>query len=212
MGQRSQIYARINGENGKKFLVPRYYQWNYGTRMISRARSIIEWLQKYESYPYFLTLDNEYTEKLRRIMDINFDYHDIVLGQDIIEEYKEFGDGDFNSFAFQEQDNNDGRLLIDMIVDYDKRTLNGEYKVKYKYAFLPCNLDNAKPMTGLEYMDWESESLIDDWRECYKEEVKCTERNIRYIEKHAELMTEEEVNEYINYPYEDEMKLKPLPF
>lgn len=36
MGQRSQIYVRYN----EKLLFARYFQWNYGTRMISRARSM----------------------------------------------------------------------------------------------------------------------------------------------------------------------------
>ena len=38
MGQRSQIYIRYNGD----IKVANYYQWNYGERMISRARAIIE--------------------------------------------------------------------------------------------------------------------------------------------------------------------------
>lgn len=44
MGQRSQIYIRFNDnrmESGKG-LIALYYQWNYGERMVSRARQIIE--------------------------------------------------------------------------------------------------------------------------------------------------------------------------
>ena len=64
MGQRSQIYIRYNvnftcdiscSVNGSKISVPkvynykgliaRYFGWNYGERMISRARYIIEEIQ-----------------------------------------------------------------------------------------------------------------------------------------------------------------------
>lgn len=54
MGQRSQIYIRYNVNyvygsatdhpktQNFKGLIARYFQWNYGERMISRARYIIE--------------------------------------------------------------------------------------------------------------------------------------------------------------------------
>ena len=38
MGQRSQIYVRYTNEKGEHFLTARYFGWNYGERMISRAR------------------------------------------------------------------------------------------------------------------------------------------------------------------------------
>jgi len=41
MGQRSQVYVRYN----KKLVVTNYYQWNYGERMISRARYGIEYIK-----------------------------------------------------------------------------------------------------------------------------------------------------------------------
>lgn len=45
MGQRSQIYIHFNvGDN--EGMVARYFQWNYGERMISRARSIMEFLDR----------------------------------------------------------------------------------------------------------------------------------------------------------------------
>ena len=95
MGQRSQIYVRWNLANGKRMLVARYYQWNYGTRMISRARGIIEWLKESGKYVGYSSSDNE--EKLRRIMDVNFDYKDVVLGHDIINQWITYEhDEDFN--------------------------------------------------------------------------------------------------------------------
>ena len=41
MGQRSQIYVRYNGD----IIVANYYQWNYAERMISRTRSILEYIK-----------------------------------------------------------------------------------------------------------------------------------------------------------------------
>ena len=46
MGQRSQIFVRYQETDGTRKLVARYYGWNYGERMISRARHTIEWLKE----------------------------------------------------------------------------------------------------------------------------------------------------------------------
>lgn len=51
MGQRSQIYIRIwdkDKENPK--LYAKYYGWNFGERMISRARHGIEYIKSYMEY------------------------------------------------------------------------------------------------------------------------------------------------------------------
>ena len=54
MGQRSQIYVAYDkGHRNEKgiverkdgqYLIARYYQWNYGSRMVSRAKGLIEWI------------------------------------------------------------------------------------------------------------------------------------------------------------------------
>ena len=49
MGQRSQIYIRYKTETGYH-LIANYYQWNYGERMISRARYGIEYLDSMRKY------------------------------------------------------------------------------------------------------------------------------------------------------------------
>ena len=41
MGQKSQIYVRFD----KELVVANYYRWNYGERMISRARYGIEYIK-----------------------------------------------------------------------------------------------------------------------------------------------------------------------
>ena len=209
MGQRSQIYVRWNERNGDMYLVPRYYQWNYGTRMISRARGIIEWLKGSGAY---LDCGNE--EKLRRIMDVNFDYKDVVLGHDIIEEWKEYCNGlDFNNTVFFGQDNNDGKLLIDMHIDWGEN----EEKITFKYAFLTDENDSPV-MNGDEYMQWDEGgyegSGYKAWRDnpYLKKEIKYTERNIKWINKHAKLMTAEEVNRFTSYKYAVDMGLIEISF
>lgn len=86
MGQRSQIYVRYN----KKLVITNYYQWNYGERMISRARYGIEYIKEnYLEYRTWIFNNESDMEKLRRIFDVNFDMKDIVMSIDIIKEWKE---------------------------------------------------------------------------------------------------------------------------
>ena len=83
MGQRSQIYIRynVNDKSGQNYkgLIARYFGWNYGERMISRARYIIEEIQnEFMRYKWFFG-DKEKLEKLKRFCETNFDMKDIVL-------------------------------------------------------------------------------------------------------------------------------------
>ena len=137
MGQRSQIYVRMNDENGKYRLVARYFQWNFGTRMVSRARGIIEWLEGMKQSTYWISASykDKKVTKLERVMEINWDYKDVVLSIDILKEYEE---GYYSSpiGIFTGQDNNDGQLIIDMIVDWKIKDKKGDHPVTFKYAFL----------------------------------------------------------------------------
>lgn len=200
MGQRSQMYVRINRPNGKYYLCARYFQWNYGTRMVSRARGTLEWLLGMKDF--YGHLEHYCKEKLSRIMEINFDYKDVVLSADIL---KEYADGYYSDpiDIFTGQDNNDGQFILDVNIQYEKEKNIFEVPAKFKYAFLNCCSEN--PMDGLGYMEWESDSLVNDWKKCYPKEVKYTERNSRYIDKRATLMTDAEVEAYINYDYTRDM-------
>ena len=210
MGQRSQIYFRVNQMDGKYALVARYFQWNYGTRMVSRARGLIEWLESNKDFPTMFYKGSETLTKAERIIDINFDYHDVVLSQDIIKEYEE-GYYDESSEMFLRQANNDGQLLVDMIIDWEHKDKKGDYKVTLKYAFLDWN--SKLIGNGEDYMQWNEDYGDKEdstpWRENehIQKEIKYTERNIRYIDKHATLMTPEEVSEYINHDYIKDMGL-----
>ena len=195
MGQRSQIYVRYN----KKLVVTNYYQWNYGERMVSRARYGIEYIkEKYIEYRTWIFNDESNIEKLRRIFDVNFDMKDIVMSIDIIKEWKEqfSEDENFNNYVFKLQDNNDGKLFVDI----------SEYGT-IKYAFLDCECNTDHIMNATQYMDWNSE----EWEksEYISEEGKqsCKE-NLGKIEQMAVLMTKSELEDFINNDY----GMDKLPF
>lgn len=188
MGQRSQIYVRYQ-KDGVDYLTARYYQWNYGERMISRCRHSLEWIEGMMSYDWYFTRE---TEKLKRILDVNFDMHDIVIGYDIIKEWEECDYKDetsFKEYVFLTQDNNDGKLFIDI--------KDGVIK----YAFLDYDCDTNRIMSAAQYMQWDCPS----WRksEYIDDEQKALcEANIKAIKKLAKLMTQEEVEEFIHADYE----------
>lgn len=209
MGQRSQIYFRCNTLYGKYILVAKYFQWNYGTRMVSRARGIIEWLDREKEFASLFYIGSSTLERLKRVIEINWDYKDVVCTCDILKEYEE-GLYDEPIKIFTGQDNNDGQLIIDMNIDFDHKDKKGNCIVKLKYAFL--DWDSKLIGNGEDYMQW-NENYGDEgpaWRDnkYVQKEIKYTERNIRFIDKHAELMTEAEVDEYINHDYISDMGIK----
>ena len=188
MGQRSQIYVRYNG----KLLFARYFQWNYGTRMISRARYGMEDLEHHLEYTTDLYFRSpSYIRRFIRMFDTNFDYKDVQISTDIFAEYNEFypleGEHDFCSFVFQGQDNNDGKLFVDI--------LDG----KIKYAFLDDRCDPENPMTPEEYLQWDARTTITKiWQDgCTPEEIQWTTENCAFISDHYDLMTPEEIKSYI---------------
>lgn len=187
MGQRSQIYVRYH----KKLVVTNHYRWNYDERMISRARYGIEYIKEnYLKYKDWIFNDIGYMKKLRRIFDANFDMKDVAISQDIIEEWKEeFQEDNFNEFVFRMQDNNDGKLFVDIFE-------NGIIK----YAFLDCKCNTDHIMNATQYMDWDNK----DWRQSEyieDEQKKLCEENIKKIGEMAVLMTKEEVEDFISYDY-----------
>ena len=189
MGQRSQIYVRYH-KDGVNYLIARYYQWNYGERMISRCKHGIEWIKEMLNYDWYLTTE---TEKLKRILDVNFDMQDIVMGTDIIKEYKESEywreECSFNEFVFKCQDNNDGKLFIDV--------KNGIVK----YAFLDYDCNTEHIMSAEQYLNWDYEGWITNPYIDDEQKLICF-NNIKEIAEMAQLMTQEEVEDFINCNYE----------
>lgn len=185
MGQRSQIYIRIwNKDNENPKLYAKYYGWNFGERMISRAKHGIEYIKANLDY---ISLDST-KEKINRIFDVNFDMHDILETSDIIQEWlQEFSEYFYaNEYIFNCIDNNDGKLFIDV-------TKNGEIK----YCFTDYDM---RMLTPVKYMDWD----FTNWRnseQLSKGELKTCEDNIAYIKKNAKFMTKAELQEFINFDY-----------
>lgn len=144
MGQRSQIFVRFEKELGEKEIVARYFNWNYGERMISRVYHTIAWIKAHleltNSDPGQYLSQNR--KKLVRILDTNFDMYDITIASNILKEYEEFDwHMPLNDFMFNGQDNNDGKAFIDV-----KR--NG----MIKYALLTSDNVLCNPS---EYMVWD---------------------------------------------------------
>ena len=192
MGQRSQIYVRYT-KDGKHYLTARYFGWNYGERMISRCRYSLEWIKKMSKHDWLFTTNKG---QLERILEVNFDMVDAQITCDIIKEFLEYGDDySFVDYVFKMQDNNDGKLFIDV----------SDSCLKYCFLDDDCNTENIMDAAG--YMAWNSENweqskYIDD-----EQKERCRE-NLKVIGKIAELMTTEEAEDFINCIYEEE----PKPF
>ena len=195
MGQRSQIYIRYNViENGVNYkgLIARYYSWNYGERMISRARTILEELNNvFMKYKWCFGKKDK-IEKLKRICDINFDMRDIIMSSDIIKEVKE--EWDKNASYIFSQDNNDGQLYIDITDD-------GIQYCFTKYCF------EGEPMDAEQYMKWNCENENHpDWHQPWeyrdKDTILYTEKNIEAICKIGKLMSAERLKNFVNDDYD----------
>ena len=176
-------------------MAARYYQWNYGECMISRARYSMEWLKTNHEYLAY------YSEKIPRILDTNFDMIDCVISSDIIKEYKDnieyYSEHEpeminkltLNDYVFNSQDNNDGKLFIDVLSDGS-----------IKYVFTDSDMN--KILSAEEYMQWDNR---DDWKTPTKymsqEIIDTCCKNIKIIEDLGSLMTNEEFDEFINCDY-----------
>lgn len=187
MGQRSQIYVRYTNDKGEHFLTARYFGWCYGERMVSRARHTIEWILAEIRYYFKFSTDNR---ELIRIIDTNFDMHDVTISSDIIEEYFEYFSTDltFKEYVFTHHDNNNGKLFIDIHPDGT-----------VKYAFLDCECNLDKKMSAAQYMNWDKPL----WRKSQyisdKQKTLC-EENIKEMKK-VPLMTKRELEDFISCEY-----------
>lgn len=187
MGQRSQIYVAWEKENGERELIARYFQWNYGNRMISRAAGIINCLFENLKYSFEFQSDS-FKQKIKQMAETNFDYCDITLSSDIIQEYKETGNKDnFSEFVFTSQDNNDGQFYC--FVDLKNK------KIKYGFVrYTASNCDNDI-LSAKEY--------IEPYKPYFTEyEAKFTKENLALINEKAELISDHELSEFVNFDYD----------
>ena len=195
MGQRSQIYVRFTRENGEKYLYARYYGWNYGERMVSRAKHSLEWIQSMKNYFHVFTHE---PQRLIRILDTNFDMQDVVISSDLIKEWNDdFSEENFNDYVFKWADNNDGKLFIDI--------KEGENIIKYAFT---DGYQMDRVMSAAQYMQWNHKKWRDS-KYISKEQKSLCEKNIRQIPRIAQLMTKQELDEFIScdYGYKSHSKL-----
>lgn len=203
MSQSSQIYVRYNGT----LIVANYYSWNYGERMISRARYGLETITDYlEDSHTFVFEDKNYIEKIRRIFDVNFDMKDIVISSNIFREWegewKDDTDVDFRTFVFKWQQNNDGKLLIDIKTnmktdDTTGREVLSGYSIKYAFLDYEGNVDNI--MSTKQYAEWD---IGKEWATpteyLTQEDISVCYNNIVQIGNMAQLMSKKEVNDFLD--------------
>lgn len=189
MGQRSQIYVIYKDNQNRDCINATYFQWNYGERMVSRARYLMGWLKNQASF-YAIDVYNVFSlsyvaNKIRYIASVNFDYKDVVIGQDLIEEWKDYKQGvpnaNLNDYIFN-ADNNDGCLFIDARIPKQLR-----------YAF--TTYDYKDGVMGPEaYLKWDqTPQKIRD--------TKFTKRNINWITHNAKLMKKEELETILKATY-----------
>ena len=189
MGQRSQIYVIYKDNQNRDCISATYFQWNYGERMVSRARYLMGWLKGQESF-YAVDSHNLFSlsyvaHKIRYIASVNFDYKDVVIGQDLIEEWKAYKQGvpnaNLNDYIFH-ADNNDGCLFIDARIPKH-----------LKYAF--TTYDYKDGVMGPEaYLKW------DDIPQKIRD-TKFTKRNINWITHNAKLMKKDELEAILRATY-----------
>ena len=189
MGQRSQIYVIYKDKQNRDCISATYFQWNYGERMISRARYLMGWIKSQNSF-YVADSYNVFplsyvANKIRYIASVNFDYKDVVIGQDLIEEWKDYKQGvpnaNLNDYIFH-ADNNDGCLFID--------ARNPKH---LRYAF--TTYDYKDGVMGPEaYLKWDN--VPQNIRN-----AKFTKRNINWITHNAKLMKKKELEAILKTNY-----------
>lgn len=189
MGQRSQIYVIYKDNQNRDCISATYFQWNYGERMISRARYLMGWIKSQNSF-YVVDSYNVFplsyvANKIRYIASVNFDYKDVVIGQDLIEEWKDYKQGipnaNLNDYIFH-ADNNDGCLFID--------ARNPKH---LRYAF--TTYDYKDGVMGPEaYLKWDN--VPQNIRN-----AKFTKRNINWITHNAKLMKKKELEAILKTNY-----------
>jgi len=121
----------------------------------------------------------------------------------LLKEYcEEEPDDSFINYVFFDQSNNDGRLFLNCVL----REEDGKKVCEIHYCFtdIDYNILDAE-----QYMEWESESMYDHWRKLLPEDVIATcNQNMAFIKENAILMSSEELESMIRFPYEN----IPKPF
>lgn len=223
MGQRSQIYVKVNTINKDgtvdTHLTATYYQWNYKERMVSRARYITDWVRTHVEYW------NYDKEKLKTFMKANIDMEDVVDTTDILEETIGWLDYDvptkgFNSEIFHNQDNNDGQFFLE--VTYDDRN-DSIVDCKYAFVTFPGSdtvIDVYDYLSGYADKGERKDKSSKDFfmqvaGDIFSYEIQRGDfdaistawDNAEELSKMAELMTREELMSFVEFDYTEQLKV-----
>lgn len=192
MGQRSQIYiVWDNTKTKQKEIFARYFQWNYGIFMTSRAKQLIELIRYYCEQKYsFIFNDWQFKKELELFCDVNLDCRSISISRDIIDDFKEYNDynhskPNFSDYVFKNYDCNDGKLFI--YID----TQN--FKIKYAFT----DNDITKILDTKDYIKWDCGNS--EAKEIYEDNL--FKHNAEFIKNSASLMSLDEINKIVNFKY-----------
>lgn len=181
MGQRSEIYVAVEKQDGTKQMTARYFSWNYAERMISRVAFTSKWLQA-KQYGF-----NK--KDLISIIETNFDMVDHLTSEQIEPETT----GSFKLHCSIDNMLNDGRAFI---------FINKEGKIKY------CFTENhaLEPLDCNDYMLFDTECCYPEYQWKNKEyrnstKMKRCRNNIKWLKQNAEVMTQEELDEFLHSVY-----------
>lgn len=200
MGQRSQIYVRYN--EGKN-IVAYHLQWNWGEHMINRAWQLLEYINKNTKGSYSCFLSNGYNwykndgkDILSALIQGNLEIGSFVRGHDLVAGKYEWALYDkhmlIKDFRLNpdEQDNNDGFLVIDIdeVKKGDKiipkiyaSIWNGAYKKvsfeEYAREYMQNDLDYTDQMVNegrIDFKDYEKEKEM--WCKIIKKAQKLDKK------------------------------------
>lgn len=181
MGQRSEIYVAVEHQDGTKQMTARHFGWNFEERMISRVAYTSKWLQS-RRYGF-----NK--KDLISIIETNFDMVDHLASEQI----EPATNGSFKLNCSIDNLLNDGRAFI---------YVNKKGKIKY------CFTENhtLKPLDCNEYMLFDTENCYPEYQWKNKEyrnspKMKNCRNNIKWLKQHAEVMTQEELDEFLHSVY-----------
>ena len=187
---RSQIYIRY--EDGKrKGLIAKSYKDVTSQGMVSRAKWIVSFLIQ-TNFRNVGCLSDELLAFLSRFTDVDLDGLNAEEGSDIIRERIEYyPESDFNKYVFYEQDNQGGKLLLDIRDGI------------IAYAFLDWRANANHVMDAEAYMRWRRGNGWKPAKDAVDDELVC-ENNVSYLKENAVLMSKYDVSEYLTYKYDNE--------
>ena len=196
MGQRSQTYVMWTRKDKGRTFVGKYHQWLYGRTFLSTGAGIIEWLDRELEYPAGLDSDPKYykeiIDNIAALMDVACHYVYVSKGHDIFEVMDSPEENIFTDCA-----NNDGQLYIMITPD----------KKKIKYCFTDdriFNLDEVRIMDCHEWFEWDYRDLEDPEKMDALLNSTEVKQCLETFDTLAELMTRDELKDFINYDYRKE--------